>query len=129
MMTGIIGGAIIGFIILGLIYAITDLHTTKNKIIGFGFLIISIVSSATIGWNYNNTGCEKDYYGYIAIKETYESAIINQDLDSLEKLQIVQIAINQNMLLAKKKVDVTKWYNFDLTKENVDKILSLEPIK
>jgi predicted PurR-regulated permease PerM len=61
---------------------------------------------------------------YTAVKETIEESIDSNEISGLERLQLVQNAIDENTYLAGLKFDCDQWYGF-LINQNVKK---LEPI-
>lgn len=64
-----------------------------------------------------------------AKKTTYELSIKDENITGLERLQITQNIMELNGDLASEQVNVTQWYNFNISEENRNKTLSLMPIK
>ena len=64
-----------------------------------------------------------------AKKGTYESAMKDENITGFERLQITQNIMELNGDLASEQVNVTQWYNFNISEENRNKTLSLTPIK
>jgi MFS family permease len=76
----------------------------------------------TIG---RNADYQKDIAKYEATKTTYEQSIKNVDLGGLERLEIVNTAIDMNQWLAEAKVNMTQWFTFDIQQDIKDKVIAL----
>ena len=64
-----------------------------------------------------------------AKKTTYELSMKDENITGLERLQITQNIMELNGDLASEQVNVTQWYNFNISEENRNKTLSLTQIK
>ena len=134
-----IGGFILGFIagiiiFFGGISILDNIHNEDGIAfkLTFSFTILmaigSIIVGSFIGINLDNYSLKEDIEGYSAIKSTYESAIADNSLTSLERLQIVDTAIDQNKSLARRQVTIDAWWNFALKRELKDELKALKPI-
>ena len=85
-------------------------------------------SIAYVGIIGRNIDYQKDIAKYEATKVTYEQSIKNVDLGGLERLEIVNTAIDMNRWLAAAKVNMMQWYAFDIRQEVKDQVNALKYI-
>lgn len=76
-----------------------------------------------------NINKEKFCAEFEAKKFTYETAVADKNITGLERLQITSNIMDINADLAEEKVDIVQWYNFTVSDESIEKILSLTPIQ
>jgi hypothetical protein len=136
-MGAIVCGILIGACIFGIVACILSetsyfeekehakLGYTISSIIGiiFGICMYFITTN---GINVSN---ESFCASFEARKETYESAMNDENVTSLERLQITEKIMEINAGLAQEQVSVVQWYNFNLSEENKENTLSLTIIK
>lgn len=100
----------------------------RNKKLSYLLPIIILVSLICFfGWlgaNVNNNKLREEIASFESAKITYETALKDEDLTGLERIEIIGKIAEQNQWLASKKVEVSHWYNFHLDKS----ILEIEPI-
>jgi len=135
MIVGFILGILIGLILFLIGMFIVSEFCDEDGIIQTIVFVVtlllaigSIIIGVLIGINLDNYDLKKDINGYTAIKDTYESAIVDTNLTSLERLQIVDTAISENAYLARRKVTIDAWWNFAIKEELKDELKALEPI-
>lgn len=128
-------GCIIGIIVLGLIgWTIwMTLYCGCYEKVGVAIFVVMIASGlvggGALGASFDNTSVEEDIAGFSVIKQTYESAIHDENLSGYERIAIINTVIEQNKLLARRQASITKWWNFGITQENKDALLALTPIQ
>lgn len=131
MITGFLVGIAISLFVVLLGFFIIDIMV-RNKVIAWTILwvlVFSIIAGTTfLGRQEHNIELQADIDGFIAIKNTYESLIDDPNLTPLERLQISDHAIEQNMLLARRKAEINAWYNFDIKQSLKDELAALTPI-
>mgnify|MGYP003518199671 CR=1 FL=1 len=136
-MGAIISGICVGFpVFLIVVCGLCDTDFFKRKENAFlGYTISVIIGIVFFIFTYclvtnminvdNQTFCAR----FEAKKETYERAINDERLTSLERIQITTSIMDINADLAEEQVSVSQWYNFNLSKENEEQTISLTPIK
>lgn len=90
-------------------------------------LVIIIVTLITVmAANIERHKVNAEVEGYKMVKYTIEQSLENDNLTSLERIELVKQASEYNKWLGEAKYKVTVWYNFHLDEDNV---LQLEEIK
>lgn len=132
LFTSIFCGGLV-FCFIAFVLSQTDYFNVEHPKVGYSIsgvaglaitvLIFFLLSQCT------NIGKEKFCAEFEAKKFTYETAVADKNITGLERLQITSNIMDINANLAKEKVDIIQWYNFVVTDENVERVLSLTPIQ
>lgn len=133
-MANIILGVVLGFLlsILGAITFLSASERTCNHILervlettALVVLVVFPIIGGGVGANMavheNNSYISQ----YRITKDTIERSLKNDTIGGLERVELVQQAVNENKELVKKQYDSRQWYGFFIP----DEILKLEPIK
>lgn len=126
---GILVGVFISLIWI-MIYSIADIYGGEKLVVGIAAILIisSAIGGGVIGGSIDKYSLKQDIDGFVAIKATYESAMVDTNISSLERLQIVNIAIEQNKCLARRKATIDAWWYFCIGEDLEQELKSLEPI-
>lgn len=122
---GVVLSAIIGFI-GSLIYEslyetwaeITCVITTIALCLGFTIAITVAICS----YDKLQSTCYIDRY--YSVKTTIEESLDSDKISGMERLQLVQNAIDENKYLVQQQFDCQQWYGFLIDKD----VLELKPI-
>ena len=130
MFLGIFLGMLIAIVILAIALMISDdfFYDLGEKItwfIAITLSMLSIIFGGIIGKQSATYFYETQVKTYYINKETIESSICNENLNGLEKIQLVEQATILNEKIITMKVDVTKWWYWYLD-DNMVK--DLEPV-
>ena len=132
MIVGIIIGLIVSLLVWLVAYAIKiDCCFSTEKIINRISIVVCVmcvVLGGVIGISVANINLKQDIEGFSAIKETYMMAVSNNEISGLERLQIVDTAIDQNKRLARRKASIDAWWNIAIDPNLKDQLKELTPI-
>ncbi|MEG2381337.1 MAG: hypothetical protein RSB38_06550 [Oscillospiraceae bacterium] len=123
----IIMGIIIGML-MGLIVVTTMFIDARSKTPVVITMLIGAILGGVIGISSENYFLKEDIDGFSAVKQTYACAVESTDLSGLERLQIVETAIEQNKLLARRKSSINAWWNIVIKSDYKEELKALEPI-
>ena len=128
---GVIGLLLLrGFYILGgCCWSVSDTLAWLCYIIGCGCLSVCIVVGGKVGAQIKNAAIKEYVASFQAVKATYEMSLSSETLSGLERIAILDTAIEKNSALAAKQASIDMWWNFGITEENKDLLLSLTPIQ
>ena len=115
---GLFGGACIGALI-----AIPALGDGRWKL-WLTFTITTTLIGGIVTTHHAIKRSESYCEQYVNTKQTIEGSIENVDLTGMERLDLVNTAIEHNQKLIEKQFNAKQWYGFTIT----DKVLELEPI-
>ena len=131
---GVLLGVLLGFF-LGMLGAITFWGASKRtynhilervlEITASVVLVVSPIIGGVVGTNMavheNNSYISQ----YRITKDTIEQSLKNDAIGGLERVKLVQQAVNENKNLVKMQYDSQQWYGFFIPNE----VLELEPIR
>lgn len=129
---GLLTGTIGFFIAAGILYN-TCWEDKAKPVVMYGIAALIVILFFAIGYvpitSKVNVESQQFCASFEAKKGTYESAMKDENITGFERLQITQNIMELNGDLASEQVNVTQWYNFNISEENRNKTLSLTPIK
>lgn len=120
-MLGIVLGLMVGFLFAGLISV--DLLDAPDWVVTVVFLAVFLLCGFA-GFYMEKQFSSKYVETYIATKQTIEASLYSESLTGLERVKLVEQAVNANAALASEKYTASKWYGFACDK----RVLELEPI-
>jgi hypothetical protein len=134
MFIGLLIGILVSLVVLlitwGIYESVYENWAERMVVVVCIVLLLACVGGgALIGAQVKNANMRADIEGYIAVKETYQYALSNSELDSLERFQIIETAIEQNQTLARKQAIIDMWWNFDVREDLKNELKNLTPIK
>lgn len=129
---GLLTGALGFFIAMGILYE-TYWEDKVSPIVMWVVAALIIIFFFAIGYisttSMVNVENQQFCASFEAKKTTYELSMKDENITGLERLQITQNIMELNGDLASEQVNVTQWYNFNISEENRNKTLSLTQIK
>ena len=132
MVWGLILGAIAAGVIGMLVYESTTDRDNKDKIYRRRAWVIVFVPVFCLcvffGWVIANNSLAKSIQAHYAFKMTYESAVSDERLGGLERLDLTDKAISQNVKIAERKVGLRRFWNVGLNKDLILEYEALEPV-
>lgn len=128
---GIFIGLLVSLVIGFIGYVIYEALDLSYEIAGIIDVVVTIVlciiatvaiTLAVCSYDKLQSTCYIDRYH--SVKTTIEDSLDSDKISGMERLQLVQNAIDQNMYLTQQQFDCRQWYGFLIDKG----VLELEPI-
>lgn len=131
LVLGIILG-LLALVIIGFIgFSIYDVFDMMNEIVGIIHIVVTIVLCVVVVIAIPVSMCSYDKLQstcyierYNSVKTTMEESLDSDKISGMERLQLVQSAIDENKYLVQKQFDCQQWYGFLIDKD----VLKLDPI-
>lgn len=127
MIVGIILGALFASLFSLIIHWVLFEYDLEKYtwVVIIAIIILGVFVGAKIGIAIDKSYYETKIEQFKMSKQTIETSIINDKLSGLERVELVQLAVEENKWLAEIKVDVTKWWYFHLDESLLE---DLQPI-
>lgn len=127
LLMGIIVGLIVGRTIYNSICGSADVLI--GWLSGIFIIVIITIVGCQMGLTLGNADIQKDIAGVTALQETYTYSLNDERLSGLEKMEITKEIMEQNIAIARQKVELRQWWNQWLDQELVEEFCSLGPIQ
>lgn len=127
-------GLFLGFLVGVFIACILSLLFIDNerwdifKKISYMIVIIGIIVGTYTGISIDNNTYRKNLESFEATKSIYNSSLIDENLSSLERAEIVKMANEANREVIESKVELDAWWNLGVSKSLKEKYNNVELI-